>query len=415
MLESGSVSYGKATPYLPVIELLKAYCRIQERDDPRVIRERVAGKLLMLDRALEPLLTPLLALLDVPVDDAAWDALDPPQRRQRTLEAVKRLLLRESQVQPLLVIFEDLHWIDTETQALLDGLMESLPDGPRPAPRQLPARVPARLGRARPTTSSCGSTRCRPRAPQSCSRPCSGEDRTLDPLKRMLIERTEGNPFFLEESVQTLVETQVLVGERGAYRLVKAPDAWQIPATAQTILAARIDRLAPADKRLLQIAAVIGKDVPFALSKAFADVPEESFVGCSPTSRRPSSCTRRVSSRISSTPSSIRSPTRSPTPSLLQGAAGSCMPGSSARSRRSTSIVSMSTSNGWPSTPCVENSGRRPSTISGARAVRRRHDRRYWMLDPGSSRRWGPSTCCRRARPRWSNPSRYAWSYDGCC
>ena len=127
VLESGSVSYGKATPYLPVIELLKAYCRIQERDDPRAIRERVAGKLLMLDRALEPLLTPLLALLDVPVEDAAWDALDPPQRRQRTLEAVKRLLLRESQVQPLLLIFEDLHWIDAETQALLDGLIESLP------------------------------------------------------------------------------------------------------------------------------------------------------------------------------------------------------------------------------------------------------------------------------------------------
>src|SRR5574337_837972 len=81
----------------------------------------------MLDRALEPLLTPLLALLDVPVDDAAWDALDPPQRRQRTLEAVKRLLLRESQVQPLLLVFEDLHWIDSETQALLDALLESLP------------------------------------------------------------------------------------------------------------------------------------------------------------------------------------------------------------------------------------------------------------------------------------------------
>src|SRR5215475_6950983 len=96
VLESGSVSYGKATPYLPVIELLKAYCRIKERDDPRAIRERVAGKLLTLDRTLEPLLTPLLSLLDVPVDDAGWDALDRAQRRQRTLEAVKQLLLRES-------------------------------------------------------------------------------------------------------------------------------------------------------------------------------------------------------------------------------------------------------------------------------------------------------------------------------
>src|SRR5262249_58113089 len=120
------VSYGKATPYLPIIELLKAYFRIQERDDQREIRERVAGKLLTLDRALEPLLPPVLALLDVPVDDTSWDALDPPQRRQRTLEAIKRLLLRESPVQPLLVIFDDLHWIDSETQALLDGLIDTL-------------------------------------------------------------------------------------------------------------------------------------------------------------------------------------------------------------------------------------------------------------------------------------------------
>ena len=127
VLEGGSVSYGRATPHLPVIELLKAYLRIQERDDQRELRERVAGKLLTLDRTLEPLVTPLLALLDVPIEDDAWDVLDPPQRRQRILEAVKRLLLRESQVQPLLVLFEDLHWIDSESQALLDSLIESLP------------------------------------------------------------------------------------------------------------------------------------------------------------------------------------------------------------------------------------------------------------------------------------------------
>ena len=120
----------------------------------------MAGKLLLLDRALEPLLPPLLALLDVPVDDAAWRALDPPQRRQRTLDAVKRLLLRESQVQPLLLVFEDLHWIDAETQALLDSLVESLPT-PSAAPGQLPAGVRARAGAARPTTPSCASTLCR--------------------------------------------------------------------------------------------------------------------------------------------------------------------------------------------------------------------------------------------------------------
>src|SRR5262249_26287178 len=137
VLESGSVSYGKATSYLPVIDLLKTYCGIENRDDARRIREKLTGKLLTLDPALQPMLPPLLALqpllppppalLDVPVDHPAWHALDPPQRRRQTLDACKRLLLRESQDQPLLLVFEDLHWIDSETQALLDSLVESLP------------------------------------------------------------------------------------------------------------------------------------------------------------------------------------------------------------------------------------------------------------------------------------------------
>jgi predicted ATPase len=126
MLESGSVSYGKATAYLPIIDLLKGYFKIQDRDDQREIRDKVIGRVLGLDRSLEPLVPPVLALLDVPVEDPGWGALDPPQRRQRTLDAVKRLLLRESQVQPLLLVIEDLHWTDSETQALLDSLVDSL-------------------------------------------------------------------------------------------------------------------------------------------------------------------------------------------------------------------------------------------------------------------------------------------------
>src|SRR5262249_52211366 len=94
VLESASVSYGKATSYLPVIELLKGYFKIQDRDDLRQIREKVTGKLLTLDRALEPTLPAVLVLLDVPADDDAWQALDPAQRRQRTLDAIRRLLLR---------------------------------------------------------------------------------------------------------------------------------------------------------------------------------------------------------------------------------------------------------------------------------------------------------------------------------
>ena len=127
IVQSASVSYGKATAYLPVIELLRGYFAIESRDDPRKIREKVTGKVLTLAPALGPAVPAFLALLDVPVDEASWHALDPLQRRQQTLDAVKRLLLRESEVQPLVVVFEDLHWIDGETQALLDSLVESLP------------------------------------------------------------------------------------------------------------------------------------------------------------------------------------------------------------------------------------------------------------------------------------------------
>src|SRR5262252_6829115 len=129
IIQSTSVSYGKATAYLPVIALVRGYFELETRDDPRKIREKVTGKILTLDPILAPVMPALLALLDVPVEEASWHALDPRQRRQQTLDAIKRLLLRESEVQPLVVIFEDLHWIDGETQSLLDHLVESLPAG----------------------------------------------------------------------------------------------------------------------------------------------------------------------------------------------------------------------------------------------------------------------------------------------
>jgi tetratricopeptide (TPR) repeat protein len=271
--QSASVSYGKATAYLPVIELLRSYFEIGSRDDPRKVREKVTGKVLTLAPALGSAVPALLALLDVPVDEASWHALDPPQRRQQTLDAVKRLLLRESEVQPLVVIFEDLHWIDGETQTLLDGLIESLP-----AARLLllvnyrPEYQHAWGGR-----SYYRQLRIDPLRPESADELLEtlvGPDAVLGPLKQLLVERTEANPLFLEESVRALVEIGALVGERGSHRLTRPVEQLTIPATVQAILAARIDRLGPEAKRLLQAASVVGKDVPMPLLLAIADAPE---------------------------------------------------------------------------------------------------------------------------------------------
>jgi class 3 adenylate cyclase len=276
VLRSRSVAYARGTPYLHVIELLETYIGVEERDDPRRVRQRVADKLLTLDRTLEPLVTPLLALFDVPVHDVAWAALDPPQRRQRILDAVKRLLLRESQVQPLLLVVADLHWIDSESQAVLDALIESLPT----ARVLLVVDYRPEYQHAWANRTYYTQLRMDPLPAERAEELLTvllGHDASLEALKRLLIERTEGNPFFLEEMVQTLVETGVLVGDPGAYRITNAPEGWQIPATVQAVLAARIDRLPPEYKRLLQAASVIGKDVPFALLQAISDMPEDNL------------------------------------------------------------------------------------------------------------------------------------------
>jgi class 3 adenylate cyclase/tetratricopeptide (TPR) repeat protein len=272
ILEASSVSYGKATSYLPLIDLLKSYFKISDRDTHREMRDKVMGRVLGLDRALEPLLPPLLALLDVPVEDTAWQSLDPPQRRQRTLDAVKRLLLRESQVQPLLVVFEDLHWIDGETQALLDSLVESLGSVNLLLLVNYRPEYEHRWG----SKTAYSQLRLDSLPAESAAELLAallGPDLGLGPLTQMLVKR--GNPFFLEETVRTLVETGALAGDRGAYRLTRPVEALQVPATVQAILAARIDRLSPEDKRLLQAASVVGKDVPFTLLRAIAELPDE--------------------------------------------------------------------------------------------------------------------------------------------
>ena len=271
VLESASVAYGKAISYLPVIDLLKDYFKIRGRHDLREIRETVIGKLLALDRSLEPTLPALLALLDLPVEDAAWEMLDPGQRRQRTLDAVKRLLLRESQVEPLLLVFQDLHWIDSETQAVLDSLVESLPTADILLLVNYRPEYQHRWG-SKPYYSQLRIDPLPPESAEELLQALLGDDATLTPLKRLLIERTEGNPFFLEESVRTLVETKTLTGEWGSYRVTEAIENTQVPATVQAVLAARIDRLSAEDKRLLQSAAVIGKDVPFVLLQAIAEL-----------------------------------------------------------------------------------------------------------------------------------------------
>jgi class 3 adenylate cyclase/tetratricopeptide (TPR) repeat protein len=273
-LEAFATSFDSGAAYLPMISLLRGYFDVQEWDDARTIREKVTAALLDLDPSLLVALPALLTLLDLPVEDLAWQGLDPRQRRQRTLDAIRRLLIRESQRRPLCLVIEDLHWIDPEAQAVLDALVDSLP-----AARILllvTYRPEYKQGWSRKSYYAQIAVHPLPHGmAEALLRGLLGDGVDVAKLRAQLIERTEGNPFFLEECVRHLVETGALSGERGAYRLGRGTDTVEVPATVQALLAARIDRLPTEDKRVLQCAAVIGKDVPLPLLEAIADVSDD--------------------------------------------------------------------------------------------------------------------------------------------
>jgi class 3 adenylate cyclase/predicted ATPase len=274
ILETYSVSHGKAYPYLPITELLKSYLQIALEDDEQTRREKVAGKVAVLDRSLQDTLPYILFLLGIPDRDSSLQQMDASIRRQRTFDAIKRLLLRESLSQPVIVIFEDLHWIDGKTQAFLDVLSESVAS----------ARILLLVDYRPEYRHSWGGKtyytqiRLDPLEEQDAEELLTallGSGDRFTPVRRLILEKTEGNPFFMEEAVQTLAEEKVLSGERGKYRLEKPAGELQIPPTVQVALASRIDRLGSEEKGLLQTLAVMGKKFSLSLLKTVVEKPED--------------------------------------------------------------------------------------------------------------------------------------------
>jgi predicted ATPase len=276
--------------------MLRHYFQIVDGEGIENIRDQVVMHILELDNMLKDAILPILSLLGALPDEKItlpadghnglvrlqdigemikhFYSMDPQQRRRHTLDAVKRVLIRESQRQPLLVVFEDLHWVDNETQAFINSLMESLPMA------HILVLVNYRPGYVHTWNDKAYYTQLRvdplqPTSAEELLHHLLGSNKDLVPLKELLIQRTEGNPFFAEESVRSLAETGVLVGEKRVYRPGLKIDEIRIPSTVQNVVADRIDRLPIGEKRLLQTAAVIGVIVPLPLLRAVAALPED--------------------------------------------------------------------------------------------------------------------------------------------
>jgi class 3 adenylate cyclase/tetratricopeptide (TPR) repeat protein len=261
--EGRALSYGIRTAFLPVASVLRAFFDIQDTDNIGNVRDKIVQGLAFLGDENADMHSAILWLLDIQQQDsegAAWIELDPAVRRQRTIDAIKRLMLELSKLYPLILLIEDLHWIDVESQAVINALVEVLPY----ARILLMVTYRPEYEHSWDEKEFYSLIRVDPLPPSTMevfALDLLGRHPTLLAIKQKLIEHTEGNPFFLEESVRSLAEAGVLEGHGGAYRLSAPVHQLSIPSSVKSVLAARIDRLSREDKSLLQAASVVGKDV----------------------------------------------------------------------------------------------------------------------------------------------------------
>ncbi|MCD6679767.1 MAG: AAA family ATPase [Burkholderiaceae bacterium] len=274
--ETGTVLHESGATYLPIGNLLRGWFAIATTDTQDEAAAKLRRGLEALDPALVRVCSALANLLDLPSDDPQWRASSPSQRHQRTLDAVTTLVMRQSESQPLILVVEDLHWVDAGTQAVLEHLVDRI--SACSVLLLLTHRPEYRhpwLGR-----SYFSQLRLNPLGADGADRllrDLLGADAALDALRTQLVEHAGGTPLFLEESVRALADAGVLSGRTGEYRVAKPPGNVEIPSTVHSVLAARIDRLPAAQKSLLQTAAVIGQDVPVELLLPVCGLDPESL------------------------------------------------------------------------------------------------------------------------------------------
>jgi class 3 adenylate cyclase/tetratricopeptide (TPR) repeat protein len=271
--EAHALAHTRAVPFLPVLEILRGYFGIEDTDDDRTAREKVAGRLLLFDEAFKDVLPLLFEFLGVPDPLRPAPQMDPEARQRQLFGALNRLVRARSAEEPAVIVFEDMHWFDPGSEAFAANFVESLPGTRtlvlatfRP---EYQADWMQRTHYRRAPLTPLGAD-----AVDELLTELLGSDPSLDGLAEVIRDRTGGNPFFVEEVVQGLAESGSLEGSSGAYRLAHEIGEITIPATVESLLAARIDRLTERDKEVLREAAVIGREFTEPVLSMVCDLPD---------------------------------------------------------------------------------------------------------------------------------------------
>lgn len=272
VLEACATAHGTSQPFRALVDLLERHCAVAPHDDAAVRREKVAARVLGLDAGLEDVLPYLFALLEIVGAADPLAHMNAGIRRARTVDAVTRVLLRHARDRPLLVVLEDAHWLDADTEAFLAAFADAIPTA------RVACLVTHRPEHDRRWAGSCATTALRldrlgAADAERLVESLVGREEALAPLRDAILARADGNPFFIEEIVQALRERGV-VDDGAPIGPVRPPAEFSIPPTVQALLASRVDDL-PADARgLLQTLAVIGRECPAALVREVAGLPD---------------------------------------------------------------------------------------------------------------------------------------------
>ncbi|HEX3240926.1 MAG TPA: adenylate/guanylate cyclase domain-containing protein [Solirubrobacterales bacterium] len=260
VFEAQAQSHGTSSPYLPVLQMLRSFFGIGDRDPEQLARERIAGRALLLDPELSAELPLLFDFLGVPEPERNTPVLSAEARQRALTDVVCRIVNAPTRRKTLVLVIEDLHWIDAGSEAMLASLLEAISaTNTLVVVNHRPEYTPA--WSEAPVYTQLTLAPLEPAHTGELLRDLAGADPSLDGLDEPIHERTQGNPFFVEEIVRELAESDHLQGEPGAYRLVRPIDDARVPVTVQAVLAARIDRLDPEAKQLLQVASVVGKEI----------------------------------------------------------------------------------------------------------------------------------------------------------
>jgi tetratricopeptide (TPR) repeat protein len=273
-LEGRCIHYGETLPYYPFVEVLKKICRIEDTDSEATYRQKLKDSILGLDPSFEVALPFLEDLLSLEVEDKAYARMEPDQRRWKTIDAVKNLLVKKSQEKPLILTIEDLHWIDKSSEELLSRLIEGIANVKilllclyRPEYRHPWAELSyyQRLRLSQLTLKS--ST--------ELVEALLEEGRVDEDLKNLILGKAGGNPLFVEELTHNLLDTGAIDRADGAYVLTKKVSEIEVPDSLQAVIAARIDRLEETLKHVLQVASVIGREFAFRVLRVILEMKED--------------------------------------------------------------------------------------------------------------------------------------------